>query len=101
MKEGVAEPGHVPVLLDETVEALSIRADGIYVDGTFGRGGHSAAILARLGERGRLLAMDRDPQAVAAGRRWGEGRGDARFAIEHGRFSELTTVLAAHGIDRR
>ena len=96
----MAEPGHVPVLLDETVEALSIRADGIYVDGTFGRGGHSAAILARLGERGRLLAMDRDPQAVAAGRRWGEDRGDTRFAIEHGRFSELTTVLAAHGIDR-
>ena len=63
----MAEPGHVPVLLDETVEALSIRADGIYVDGTFGRGGHSRALLARLGPAGRLVGFDKDPEAVAVG----------------------------------
>ncbi len=100
MREASAEPGHVPVLLDETVEALAIRADGIYVDGTFGRGGHSAAILGRLGGAGRLLAMDRDPQAVAAGRQWGESRHEARFSIDHSRFSRLADVLAAHDIAR-
>ncbi len=77
-----------------------MRSDGIYVDGTFGRGGHSAAMLARLGERGRLLAMDRDPQAVAAGRAWGERQGDARFSIDHGCFSGLGDVLARHGHER-
>ena len=96
----MAEPGHVPVLLDQTVEALSIRADGIYVDGTFGRGGHSAAILARLGGQGRLMAMDRDPQAVQAGRQWAPGLGDARFSIDQSRFSALGEVVAAHGHER-
>lgn len=88
--------GHRAVFLDEAVDALVWRADGYYVDGTFGRGGHSAAILARLGPAGRLLAVDRDPQAVAVGRAWS----DARFAIEHARFSEFDTLLAAHGFDR-
>jgi 16S rRNA (cytosine1402-N4)-methyltransferase len=88
--------GHQPVLLAQAVDALAIRADGRYVDCTFGRGGHSAAILARLGPAGRLLAIDRDPQAVAVARGWR----DARFAVAHARFSELDTVLDAHGLDR-
>ena len=58
---------HRPVLLEEAVAALAIRGDGAYVDATFGRGGHSHAILQRLGPAGRLIALDRDPAAVAAG----------------------------------
>ena len=88
--------GHRAVLLDEALEALAIRSDGRYVDCTFGRGGHSGAILARLGPGGRLLAIDRDPQAVAAGRAWR----DPRFAIEHARFSGLDAALDAHGFER-
>ena len=87
--------GHRAVLLDEALEALAIRPDGRYVDCTFGRGGHSGAILARLGPGGRLLAIDRDPQAVAAGRAWR----DPRFAIEHARFSGLDAALDAHGFE--
>jgi len=94
--EDADELGHRPVLLDAAVEALAIRPAGRYVDGTFGRGGHSAAILARLGPDGRLLAIDRDPAAVAVGRAWR----DPRFAIEHARFSELDAVLDAHGFER-
>ena len=82
------------MLLDEAVDALAIRADGRYVDCTFGRGGHSRAILGRLGPAGRLLAIDRDPQAVAAGRSWR----DPRFAIEHACFSRLDALLDAHGL---
>ncbi|HWS74914.1 MAG TPA: 16S rRNA (cytosine(1402)-N(4))-methyltransferase RsmH [Quisquiliibacterium sp.] len=89
----------MPVLLEEAVVALRVRADGVYVDGTFGRGGHSAAILSRLGPAGRLLAIDRDPQAVAAARRWQEQTGDARFSIAHARFSELGEVLDSQGVD--
>jgi len=85
--------GHETVFLEEAVEALAVRRDGRYLDCTFGRGGHSAAILARLGPDGRLLAIDRDPQAVAVGRAWT----DPRFAIEHARFSELDEVLDGHG----
>ncbi|MGB4855923.1 MAG: 16S rRNA (cytosine(1402)-N(4))-methyltransferase, partial [Candidatus Dechloromonas phosphoritropha] len=58
---------HVTVLLEEAVEALAIRAEGVYLDATFGRGGHSRRILERLNEKGRLLAVDRDPMAIAAG----------------------------------
>lgn len=86
--------GHETVFLEEAVDALAVRRDGRYLDCTFGRGGHSAAILARLGPDGRLLAIDRDPEAVAVGRGWT----DPRFAIEHARFSELEAVLDAHGI---
>jgi 16S rRNA (cytosine1402-N4)-methyltransferase len=84
---------HRAVLLEEAVAALAIRADGVYVDATFGRGGHSRAILARLGPRGRLIALDRDPQAVAAA----GSIADPRFAIAHAPFSELERVLDAQG----
>jgi 16S rRNA (cytosine1402-N4)-methyltransferase len=83
-------------MLAACLEALAIRDDGCYVDGTFGRGGHSGAILRALGPRGRLLALDRDPQAVAVGSGWN----DPRFAIRHARFSGIDAVLAEQGIDR-
>src|SRR5512132_3189688 len=85
---------HLAVLLEEAVAALAIRADGVYVDATFGRGGHSRAILARLGPAGRLIALDRDPQAVAAARQIK----DPRFVIEHAPFSELAQVLERQGV---
>ena len=87
-------PAHRPVLLEEAVSALAVRADGVYVDATFGRGGHSRAILAALGPAGRLLALDRDPEAVAAAR----SIADRRFSIAHAAFSELGRVLDAQGI---
>jgi 16S rRNA (cytosine1402-N4)-methyltransferase len=73
---------------------LNVRGDGIYVDCTFGRGGHSRLILARLGRAGRLLALDRDAEAVAAG----GAMGDGRFRILHGRFSRLGALAAAGGV---
>ena len=91
---------HVPVLLEQAVAALALRPDGVYLDCTFGRGGHSTAILARLGPQGRLMAIDRDPEAVAVGRRWMEQGGKGRFTIEHSRFSQLDAVLDQHGIGR-
>jgi 16S rRNA (cytosine1402-N4)-methyltransferase len=84
---------HVPVLAAEAIEALAIRPEGVYVDGTFGRGGHSRLMLERLGPRGRLIALDRDPQAVAAAREIA----DARFCIAHAPFSTLSAVLDAQG----
>ena len=78
---------HIPVMLEEVLEGLAIRPDGRYADGTFGRGGHSQAVLARLGPEGRLLVMDKDPQAIAcAGERLG---GDPRVTIQQGSFCEL------------
>ena len=60
------EFAHLSVLLNETVDGLNIQSDGIYIDGTFGRGGHSRHVLSHLGENGRLIAIDRDPQAIEA-----------------------------------
>ena len=78
---------HLPVLLDEVLTGLGLRPDGIYIDATYGRGGHSGAILERLGPDGRLYALDQDPQAVAAARnRFGS---DTRFSVVRGRFSML------------
>jgi 16S rRNA (cytosine1402-N4)-methyltransferase len=88
--------GHRPVLAEEVIEALAIEPAGVYLDLTFGRGGHSRAILARLGPAGRLIALDRDPAAVAAGREVA----DPRFSIHHAPFSALERVLDEQGIAR-
>lgn len=87
--------GHRTVLLSEAIEGLSVRPDGIYVDGTFGRGGHSRALLSSLGPNGRLIAFDRDPAAVAVGRQLA----DARFEIVHAPFSRIASCLRDRGID--
>src|SRR6188768_2419086 len=81
---------HQPVLATEAIEALAVRADGIYVDGTFGRGGHSRLILERLGPQGRLIALDRDPQAAHAAL----AVSDRRFSFFRTRFSDLSMLPA-------
>jgi 16S rRNA (cytosine1402-N4)-methyltransferase len=78
---------HIPVMLDEAVEGLAVREGGRYLDGTFGRGGHARAVLSRLGPEGRLLLMDRDPQAIATAQK--EFAADPRVSIRHGNFSTL------------
>ncbi|MEO8809387.1 MAG: 16S rRNA (cytosine(1402)-N(4))-methyltransferase RsmH [Rhodanobacter sp.] len=78
---------HIPVMLGEAVEGLSVQAGGRYLDGTFGRGGHAREVLSRLGPGGRLLLMDRDPSAITAAR--AEFAADARVAIRHANFSSL------------
>jgi len=85
---------HIPVLLTEALDALAVRPDGVYVDGTFGRGGHSRGLLARLGANGRLIALDRDPSAIAAG----QAITDERFTLVHARFAELAEVLDELGV---
>ncbi len=93
----VPELQHRTVLLDEAIDALAIegeRKDGVYVDGTFGRGGHSRKILARLGERGRLIAFDKDPQAIAEA----QSIADPRFEVVHGSFAGMEEALASRGI---
>jgi 16S rRNA (cytosine1402-N4)-methyltransferase len=88
---------HLPVLASEALDGLSIRPAGTYLDGTFGRGGHSREILARLGPQGRLIALDRDPQAAEAAR----AMDDPRFSFYRRKFSELDQVLGGtpvHGM---
>ncbi|MBN3854738.1 MULTISPECIES: 16S rRNA (cytosine(1402)-N(4))-methyltransferase RsmH [unclassified Paraburkholderia] len=87
---------HRTVLLDEAVDALVTRADGVYVDGTFGRGGHSRAVLGRLAQGGRLIAFDKDPLAIATAGQVG----DARFSIVHESFASLRDALAERGVGR-
>jgi 16S rRNA (cytosine1402-N4)-methyltransferase len=90
-----SQVAHTTVLLDEAVEALVTDVDGFYVDGTFGRGGHSAAILARLSANGRLLAIDKDPDAIAAaGERFA---GDRRFEIARASFADADALVDARG----
>ncbi len=88
---------HVTVLLHEVVDALSIKPDGVYVDGTFGRGGHSRSILSRLSERGRLIAFDRDPAAVETGKEL-LALNNQNFSILHSRFSQLQQKLSEMGV---
>ena len=85
---------HRAVLLREAIDALAVRADGTYVDATFGRGGHSRSILERLGPQGRLIALDRDPQAERAAQRLV----DARFSFFRRKFSELQQVLGGRRV---
>lgn len=87
---------HITVLLDEAVEALNIQPNGCYVDGTFGRGGHSQQILQRLGQDGQLLGFDKDPQAIASGAELTEQ--DARFAIVQRSFAQMSQELAGRGL---
>jgi len=87
---------HTTVLLVEAVQALVTQDDGTYVDGTFGRGGHARAILGRLAPAGRLVAFDRDPQAVAAAAEID----DARLQVRHASFADMAGELALLGIER-
>jgi 16S rRNA (cytosine1402-N4)-methyltransferase len=94
-----AAAAHRSVLLDEAVNALVWDADGIYVDGTFGRGGHARAVLARLSPRGRLIAFDKDPDAIAAATQAAASRvDDPRFSICHDSFAAMQPQLAERGI---
>ena len=94
MNDGV----HLPVLLEEAVAALAIKPDGIYVDATFGRGGHAQAILAALSARGRLVGIDRDPAAQHAAEKLAHA--DARFVFRRAWFSQLPDVLAELVLDK-
>ncbi|MGL4516809.1 16S rRNA (cytosine(1402)-N(4))-methyltransferase RsmH [Shewanella sp.] len=89
------EFAHLSVLLEETVGGLNIKDDGIYIDGTFGRGGHSRQILQRLGQHGRLIAIDRDPQAIEAAKQFAD---DPRFQIVHGGFGQLADYVTDLGL---
>ncbi len=83
----MAKREHIPVMLNEAIAGLAVRAGGRYLDGTFGRGGHAAALLARLDQQGRLLLMDRDPQAIVVARQ--NFAADPRVVIRHGNFADL------------
>ncbi|MEY2729359.1 MAG: ribosomal small subunit methyltransferase [Pseudomonadota bacterium] len=100
---GPAEPAalparHVTVLLEEAVQALAVQPSGVYVDGTFGRGGHSRRILQALGPQGRLVAFDKDPDALAAAAQAGTRVVDPRFSICHASFAQMRGCLADLGI---
>ena len=92
-----AEYQHITVLLNEAVDALAVREGGIYVDGTFGRGGHSRLILSRLGSQGRLIVFDKDPQAIEAAQKLAEQ--DGRVTVVHDGFSSFQTTLDKLGIE--
>ncbi len=83
------EFSHISVLLQEAIDGLDIKTDGIYIDCTFGRGGHSGLILDNLGKDGRLVAIDRDPTAIEAAKRFAD---DGRFEIVHDGFSNLANI---------
>ena len=91
------ELAHVTVLLHEAVDALAVKPDGVYVDGTFGRGGHSRLILSKLGVNSRLVVFDKDPQAIAVARQLAEA--DKRVQVVHGGFSGFQVALKELGIE--
>ncbi len=96
--DGGGPLSHTTVLLHEAVDAVLTSPEGCYVDGTFGRGGHSRLLLERLAPAGRLIAIDRDPQAVVYARADAALSADPRFQIEHAAFAELPALLAARGV---
>ena len=87
---------HISVLLNESIAGLAIKQDGIYVDATFGRGGHSRAILEKLGENGRLLAIDLDPEAIAIAKQ-APFVSDSRFEIEQASFAQMERLISKRG----
>ena len=89
---------HTSVLLQECLDGLAIKTDGIYIDATFGRGGHSGEILKQLGSNGRLIAFDRDPQAIEAADRFAD---DERFEIVHSAFGDMAEVIAQMGLTQQ
>ena len=89
---------HTSVLLQECLDGLAIKTDGIYIDATFGRGGHSGEILKQLGSNGRLIAFDRDPQAIEAAARFAD---DERFEIVHSAFGDMAEVIAQMGLTQQ
>jgi 16S rRNA (cytosine1402-N4)-methyltransferase len=89
---------HTPVLATEALAGLALEAGGYYVDATFGRGGHAALILEALGREGRLLALDRDPQAIEAGRR--RFADEVRLTLVHASFADLGAIVRSHAGDR-
>ncbi|QDJ12424.1 16S rRNA (cytosine(1402)-N(4))-methyltransferase [Mergibacter septicus] len=89
-----SHPSHFTVLLNEAVEGLAVKQDGIYIDGTFGRGGHSRLILSKLGEQGKLLGLDRDPRAIEEAKTIQ----DPRFQIHHRNFSSLSQLCEQEGL---
>jgi len=90
--------GHTPVLLETFVEWIRVDPDGLYVDATFGTGGHSRAILARLSSQGQLMALDRDPAAVEIGNRL--AKDDSRFRMRHASFSDMGRIIEQCGWDK-
>ena len=90
---------HTPVLLQEVLRGLQPSADGVLIDGTFGRGGHTEALLNRLGCEGRMLAIDKDPQALRAGAML--AKADSRLTVVAANFSELSSVVEREGLQNR
>jgi 16S rRNA (cytosine1402-N4)-methyltransferase len=88
---------HIPVLLEEALKALKVRPDGVYLDGTYGRGGHTRQILSQLGEQGRLLVLDRDPKAIQVARQLK----DERLVVIQENFAHLATVVQTQGLTGR
>lgn len=89
---------HISVLLHETVDGVFTDPNGIYVDGTFGRGGHSRALLAKLGPNGRLIGIDKDPLAIASAEQL--AKEDSRFCVCHGSFANMAEFLAERGLEQ-
>jgi len=89
---------HTPVLAAEALEGLALEADGYYVDATFGRGGHTSLILQALGPEGSVLALDRDPQAIASGQQ--RFAHEVRLTLVHASFADLATLVPAHAQER-
>jgi 16S rRNA (cytosine1402-N4)-methyltransferase len=90
---------HQSVLLDESIASLNIRPDGTYIDATFGRGGHSRAILQQLNEQGRLIAFDLDPEAINYAKK--EFADEPRLTIEHCNFDQVANVISQHGLIKK